>query len=530
MMRRGHPARNNQQEDNVIGIRWKAAATVAVLGILAQGMVYGEQFAFSGARATGMGGANIASVNDATAQQLNPAVFGFFGNAGKADKAVDNNGLGGQGFSWELFGAGAGYAMTEDMGRYLDILAGIDFNSFDAGNLSSNPNHVSDLITMAGIVGSLNSSDALYADAAAGTSVQMGHIGIGVRMFGEMGAWTTPDTDNLALDDYASVGDLVTEIDNAAANEGFVWSGAYNLSAQQRTDLATAFGVAPDSDTIKYLDFKFGDVLASHDLTSSEVAGAVDLMNSLVPGGSGSISSNLTTVVGRGFALAEVPISYGWAMDQNLSFGVTAKLMYGSVLGTKIWVFNDNNDQVLDDLSDSRESSWNIGLDAGAMYRIPKFQFALVGHNLNRPTFKGFSDTVNLSINGGATQTTTIRVPDVKLDPQFTAGAAFIPSKRFTLEGNLDLLETGTLLPGYNIQRLSFGGELDLWLLSLRLGAYRNLAASWQDWVGTAGVGVNIVGVKIDVGGAYSLGNTTEYNGNEIPNEARLYGSIGLDF
>jgi hypothetical protein len=124
----------------------------------------------------------------------------------------------------------------------------------------------------------------------------------------------------------------------------------------------------------------------------------------------------------------------------------------------------------------------------------------------------------------------TLTIPDVKIDPQLTVGAAFMPSKRLTLETNLDLLEAGTLLGGYDIQRFSIGSELDLGLVALRLGAYRNLAASWQDWVATLGLGANVFGLRVDLGGALSLDNNVEYDGHEIPSEARLYAGIGLDF
>jgi len=504
---------------------------VAGLALAFQGRMYAEQFSLTGARAAGMGGANAASVRDATAQWHNPAAFGFFSSSQWTNSAADNNDLSGQGFSCELIGIGAGYTLTDDMGRYLDILADIDFDTFDAGSLSSDSQHVSDLLSVAGLVGSLDSRDALYADAAVGTSLQIGHFGVGVRMFGEAGAWTVPDTDNLALDDYASIGDLVTEIDNAAANESFVWDGSYALTPQQRSDLAAALGgIDPNGGTIQYLDDKFDSLSASGDLTSGEIAEAIDLFGSLVPGVGGSIDTNLTTVVGRGFSLVEIPVSYGWALNENLSIGATAKLMHGTVLGTKVWIFNNDNDQVLEDITDHTESSMNVGLDLGVLYRIPKFQFAAVGHNLNRPTFSGFNQSIDLTLNGGVTESTTVRVPDVKIDPQLTVGAAYMPTRRLTLEGNLDLLEMGTVLPGYDIQRLSLGGEVDVWVLALRLGAYRNLAASWQDWVATAGVGVTLAGVKVDVGGAYSLGSDVEYDGNDIPSEARLYGSIGLDF
>ncbi|MBN2163680.1 MAG: conjugal transfer protein TraF [Pontiellaceae bacterium] len=496
-----------------------------------QNMSKAEEFGLAGGRAAAMGGANAASVRDASAQLLNPAAFGFFGREEWQSNAVDNANLSTQGFSWDFVGVGAGITLTEDMGRYLDVLADIDFDAFDAGSLSSNPDNLKNLLSMGGILGGLDASDALYADVSAGTSIQVGRFGVGLHLFGEAAAWALPDTANLALDDYAVVGDLVTEINTAASNDGFVWDGSYQLTAQQRSDLATALGgIAADSDTIKYLDDQFGGLAADGSLTSTEVAEAIGLFSSFIPGSGGSIDDNLTTVVGRGFALVEVPVSYGWAINENLAIGATAKLMYGSVLGTKVWIFDDENDQVLEEVSDAAESTMNFGIDLGVMYRLPNFQFALVGHNLNRPTFDGFTDTIDYTVNGGATQTETISVPDVEVDPQVTLGAAFMPSRRLTLEGNLDLLETGTLLPGYDIQRVSFGGEIDVWLIALRAGAYRNLAASWQDWVATAGVGVNLLGLKVDVGGAYALGDSVEFDGNDVPSEARLFASVAMDF
>lgn len=500
---------------------------VLVVCIGAAGWVQAEEFAFVGARANGMGGANAASTRDATAQFHNPAAFGFFGRDEWKGNAADNGNLSEQGFGYELLGVGAGLTMTEDMGRYLDILADIDFDAFGQGTLSNSSQNVESLLTFAGVLGSLTPGDALYADASAGTSVQIGHFGIGIRLFGEAAAWTLADRDTLSLN-FANVSDLADEIRNAANNAGFIGGGGpYILSDQQRADLAAALGGISTADTaIDFLDAKLQELNASGKLDGSEIAKAVDLFNDLVPGGSsGLIDTNQTAVVGNGFALVEIPISYGWAMNKNLSFGITAKAMFGSVLGTQLWIFNEDNDKILEDISDNYESSMNFGLDLGVLYRIPTFQFALVGHNLNRPTFSGFTDSV--SLNGTPAQ---VKIPDVKIDPQLTAGMAFMPTKRFTLESNLDLLEVGTLLNGYNIQRLSFGGEFDLSLLALRLGTYKNLAESWQDWVATAGVGFDLFGLRIDVGGAYSLGNTVDYQGTSIPAEARLYASLGLDF
>ena len=487
------------------------------------GVVSAEQYAFTDARALGMAGANNASAHDATVQWHNPAILGFM--SGKASQ-LDNGGLSERGWGWNLIDIGGGYTMTEDMGRYLDILTDIDFDTID--NVST-PDQVRDLAAMAAALkGVSDPGNAFYVDANAGTSMRIGSFAFGVRLFSESAMWVDElDTVNLGMNvaDVPTLdADLTAVATGDASYQALGGYSAQNLTAAQQS-LLTGAGLSQAN--VDYVDYQLGLLLADGTIAKSDLDSASDLLVDVVnASGTGDLDNNLTAVAARGFALAEIPISYGYSVSENLSVGITAKAMFGRVLGTKVWVFDEDNlDEAIDSVSDTESDTLTFGIDVGAMYRIKNLQFSLVGRNLNAPTFDGYTDTV--TVNGTSQD---IVVPDVEIDPQLTIGAAFIPSERFTLEANYELLETGTLLEGYDIQRVSVGGELDVWLIALRLGAYRNLAADWQDWVATAGVGLNIFGAQLDVGGAYGLGDTVEYDGEEIPSEARLYASLGFDF
>ena len=497
-------------------------AAVCTLGAAClMGNAFAEQYAFTDARAHGMGGANAASAHDATAQWHNPAVFGFMNSD---TNTVDNTGLSDRVWGWNLLDIGAGYTMTEDMGRYLDILTDVDFDAI--ANVST-PAQLNDLAAMAAALeGVSEPGNAFYVDSSVGTSVRIGNFAIGARLFTETAAWVDDlDTYNLGMD-VLNATDLSNDIEGVAGSDLAYPIGysAENLTSAQQS-LLTGAGLSQAS--VDYLDYQLGLLLDNGTIQQSDLDNATDLLTDVIDAsGIGSLDDNQTAVVARGFALTEIPVSYGYAVNDNLSIGITAKAMYGRVMGTKIWVFdNDNLDDAIESVSDTESDTLTFGIDVGALYRMDHFQFAVVGHNLNAPSFDGYSDTVR--VNGADVP---IQVPDVDIDPQVTLGAAFIPSDRFLLEVNYELLETGTLLEGYDIQRLSVGGEVDLGLVALRAGAYRNLAEEWQSWVATAGVGVDVSGIRVDVGGAYSLGDTAEYDGEEIPTEARLYASVGLDF
>jgi hypothetical protein len=457
--------------------------------------------------------------------------------AAKVEKqwGVDNGHLSTRDFELNLFDFGVGYTLTEDMPEYMTMIGNIDFDVFDSGGLLVNTEDaVRSMLSLgsAGIGLADNPDNAFYVDANAGMSMRIGRFGIGIRTFMEgTGFVEYFDEDNLGIEQSGL--EYVAAINSAAnATPGFDATG-YQYQTINQGDITSISGVAGADTAEKYIDYQLTQLKSEGEgLSDQNIADSVRLLNQLTfsqnpdDPNSTSIENNTSVVAVRGFGLVEVPVSFGYAFNENLSVGITAKGMYGVVSGTKLWFFDeDATSEAMDSASDNSEATLNFGIDIGMLYRMKMLQFAVVGHNLNGPKFDGFTDTIE--VNG---RQTDITVDDYKIDPQVTIGAAFIPSPHFTLEVSYDLLETGTLLENYDIQRLSFGTEFDLWLLSLRLGAYNNLAADWMGWVGTGGLGLNLWAVRLDVGGAYSFQDTASYEGSDIPAEARLYAGLSFEF
>ena len=571
----------------------KTGSLVLVVGLLASVQnAASERYSFVGYRAQGMGGAGAATVNDSSAQWQNPAAFGFFnrepdpvegtvsnavanGTMGVTSIAVtnavsdaeptdnfgtnaapestdmdgamaamvvperarvDNANLQQNDWGWNLLGLGVGYTMTDDMPEYVTQLGKIDFDAFDGSGLNGSVEAVESAILIGSALNGLasNPDNAFYIDANAGMNFRFGRWGIGVRGFSEVAGFVDYfDKTNFGIEQ--SKAQYVNSINSAAASDGFN-PGTWTYQTINPGDLTGLAGETGSGDAEKYIDYQLTQLKKDGVITDKNVQDSVEILNAITYGVAStdpaSIENNKSTVTARGFGLFEVPLSFGYAFNDNLSIGITAKGMYGTVTGTKVQATNgDSLDAAMDVLEENAEGSFNFGLDLGVLYRMKMLQFAAVAHNINAPKFDGFTDTIDIENDQGQIiDTLQIQVPDYTIDPQVTLGAAFIPSKRFMLEMSYDLLETGTLMENYNIQRLSFGGELDLWLLAFRLGAYNNLAADWQDWVATAGVGLNLWAVRLDVGGAYSIGANAEYEGTEIPEEARLYAALSMEF
>ncbi len=485
-----------------------------------------------GPRAMGMAGANVASVDNNSAQYYNPAAFGFFGrqNEDESKSAGDNNNLGRKNFGFDVY-AGAGIDIKEDMGNYLDTLADIDIDNLSANGIDNE----SDLQDIVNLVTSLNGLDdpgnALMVDVNAGTSLRFKNFGIGLRGYSQVVGYVpenTIDTTNLGL--TLNSGNLSNDINAAAPTTGINYDNtATYFTTDQYDFLVNALGGNTPAnqqaaDVIEYY-------AAQQGLTPQQAEELVTTFGNINTT-AGTLDQNTTTVVLKGFGVAEVPLTYGYALNDNIAIGANLKLMKGRVYGTEVLVFNDGSGDVLEKSDENYQETTTFGVDLGVLARYGMFNFGLTGRNLNSPKFDGFEKDIFYNFADGTPNPTPkhITVADVKLKPQATAGIAFIPFETFTIEVDYDLTKNETALADYKTQNLSAGLEWDiLRSLALRAGAYKNMAENDTGVVYTAGLGLNLWAVRLDLAAAMSP-DKVQYDGEEVPKLAKASVQVSVDF
>lgn len=496
-----------------------AVALLASSSLLVPGRAGALDTFLVGPRAMGMGGANIASTADTTAQYYNPAAFGFFAcrTASGGRIACDNNNIGRKTWGLDLNASG-GYRLHNEFGVYLDDLVDIDYQDLSRRGVQSE----SDLRDLIDLVKNLDGLDdpgnAITADVNAGLGIRVKNFGVGVRgFFQATGQVVELDRENLGI----QAGDLEAQIAavTVAGNDGAVLL----LTPDQQERLREA-GLSQGS--IQKIDF----LARGQGVSPAQAEGITDLLATVTAqsGGAapgGTLDDNTTTVVLRGFAVAELPISYGYALNDHWSVGGNLKLMRGRVYATEILVFDANSEDVLRDADKHYRETNTFGIDLGVMGRYRMVNFGVVGRNLNTPKFDGPTRTTELP---GGPRTT--RFPDVKIKPQFAAGIAFIPFETLTLEVDCDLTANETTLPGYKTRNLSAGLEWDAFrFLALRAGARKNLAESDIGVVYTAGLGLNLWAARLDVAGAFAA-KREEFDGKDVPKETRAAAQFSVDF
>ncbi|NIQ94571.1 MAG: hypothetical protein GWO11_02070, partial [Desulfuromonadales bacterium] len=288
-------------------------AVPALLLLGAQSALALDSF-FLGPRAMGMGGANVASVDNTTAQYYNPAAFGFMGCTTRDGKRIycDNNNLGRKDWGVDI-NAAAGYRLHNEFGQYLDALDQAILT--EVGNGIDNQDDLASLVDLVGSLAGLDQqNNAITVDASGGAGVRVKNFALGAWGFAQAsGQVTKIDTTNLGIDTDT---DLSTEL-SAVTPDG--WSNDNTPAYFTATDydaLVNALG----SDAADKLDF----VAAQEGLDpalSADIASLLQTIDAQSGSGTGTLEQNTTTVLLRGFGHLEVPLSYGSAINDHLAFG-----------------------------------------------------------------------------------------------------------------------------------------------------------------------------------------------------------------
>jgi len=477
---------------------------------------------FVGPRALAMGGTGVACSDDYTAQYYNTAAFGFFGygDADGARVASDNNDL--QRKDWGMgLDATAGAHVIGNLGKYLNDVLKIDVDKLE--NLGQTGNQDAKVLAdamraLSALSGFDENRDVILADANAGFGMRIGHFGIGVRTFGQaLGQLQDLDTTHIGIE--LSSGNSVVDQINAtqAVPSGYTRT---KLDSDQVATLTTILQKDPNattsiSDAIDRIDHS----LQQAGIPDAAIDGVIAQLNTLMDSSLGNLTfgQNETKLRMVGLAVVEFPVTYGYAFDDHWSIGGSVKYMMGRVYGLSIPLFNTSNGKSFSDyLSDAEQdykTSSNVGVDLGLMARWSMLQVGLTGRNLNAPQFKAPSG-----------------FKDQRLDPSLSAGLAFIPFTTLTIAADADLNQVDSVLQGREYQRVGAGLEWNiLHTLALRGGVSKNIAESDDPTLYSAGLGINLWAMRIDLAGQ-ATPETIDYDGTKVPMEARASLALATDW
>ncbi len=473
-------------------------------------MSYGSEWQIVGPRALGMGGANVAVANDSTASYWNPGAYGFF-------KGEEEDHYGKRGWSTTLAGVGVGAQLHGNIGDSLSKVTDINFDGIDNDNLTADK--VTDFIALLNGIEEFRgqANQVLTITANGRFNIQAGHFGIGSHILLDVTANPNFDFDNLGPDNTTgfTVADFTDPTNLGCPTCGTASISVTTLTTQQANDinagLPTTWTAAERNGFINSIDNGLGQagVTVPSDIVTQATSAATLADVATAAASSGPLSQNTSTLRFVGIGLIEVPLSYGRAFSEKLSIGGNLKYMKARVYDVTIDILKQDMGDALDEALDAYQDKSNVGLDLGALYRLSdSFRVGIVGRNLNAPKFGS-----------------------VKQEAQIRTGLAYQPRSFLTFAADIDLTENnasvGSSLKSRNI---GAGLEIDVFkFLQLRFGTYKNLSENDIGIVYTAGFGLNLWLVNLDIGAAKSK-DESRIDGEDVPEEARLEFALSMLF
>jgi hypothetical protein len=234
-----------------------------------------------------------------------------------------------------------------------------------------------------------------------------------------------------------------------------------------------------------YVKGHFGDHAFGFNV--SDVATAGGFVSQKFSGSGTDLTGQLAL---RGLEARQAAFSYAYAFaDKMFSIGVTGKIIQGAAYTGAATVTGGQDANISESFGKANIST-TYGIDVGAIYRPSSWlRFAVVAKDINQPEFDA---------------------PDgsqMKLNPQVRGGVAINPYSSLTLTADMDATSNKTFVPGQKSQVLSLGAEQTILseFLSLRVGGFKNVQDAASPFTPTAGFGLRIYALRVDIGGGYDF-------------------------
>lgn len=230
-------------------------------------------------------------------------------------------------------------------------------------------------------------------------------------------------------------------------------------------------------------------------------------MNTGNPTAIDGIGANNSAVTAVGLIMAEPALSFATSLGSRFLVGANAKMISASTFVASDIIRTGNFDNFTSNMDNSETKSSKPSFDAGILFKpLDSLDVGVVGRYLNSPSFP-ISGTVAVKNGVGDVSLAASAAREIELKPQYRAGVAWKASKNFTLSADYDLSKNKSFTENTEDQTIAGGAELTMFseILSLRAGAYKNTANDLANIVYTAGLGLRIFALRIDVAGAYDF-------------------------
>jgi hypothetical protein len=222
-----------------------------------------------------------------------------------------------------------------------------------------------------------------------------------------------------------------------------------------------------------------------------------------------ALDNDLTYINVNGVALMEVPVAYAKSFDianMQLSIGTTLKYINGITYKSKISLDSDDN-ELQKSLDNNQKSSSNFGIDIGLLAKADKLKIGIVGKYLNSPAFDYYDGS------------------KYRVKPMVRTGIALDLTDYMTFAMDIDLTENDTSISDYKSQYIGGGFNIYKSWFSIRMGGMRNMLQDEEGVILTAGLGIGLKWIQLDISGEASTKSGT-YDGNDIPRYFKLNAAL----